>query len=330
MNPIRVVAVAIIIVSSRLYATDEVSPAPPPVQHFVTVEENVKLEVIDWGGSGRPLVLLAGLGDKASVFDTFARKLTSRYRVYGITRRGFGASSVPVSGYSGDRLGEDVVTVLDALKIERPILIGHSIAGSELSYVATVHPEKIAALVYLDSAYAYAFYDEGTAQGFNLLIDAAELRKMLAQLPCEDIRKVKQVDQDLLARVQVFEKDLRDHQEVLKYMPEPPKDAADSSQNAAPSPALQIMRELRKYRKIPVPILAIYAFPKSTKEQGSLPSEAIALMEARDAAQIDAFQKGNPSAHVVRIPNASHYIFKSNEAEVLHEIEDFINKRPSS
>ena len=54
---------------------------------FLSVEPGVKLEVLDWGGTGRPLVLLAGLGDTAHVFDTLAAKLAVRYHVYGITRR---------------------------------------------------------------------------------------------------------------------------------------------------------------------------------------------------------------------------------------------------
>ena len=44
---------------------------------FVTVDENVKLEVLDWGGSGRPVVLLTGMGNNAHVFDKFAPKLTA-------------------------------------------------------------------------------------------------------------------------------------------------------------------------------------------------------------------------------------------------------------
>ena len=39
----------------------------PHTVHFVTVDGNVKLEVLDWGGSGRAQVLLAGLGDTAHV-----------------------------------------------------------------------------------------------------------------------------------------------------------------------------------------------------------------------------------------------------------------------
>src|SRR5688572_1689016 len=39
---------------------------------FVTVDKDVKLEVLDWGGSGRPIILLAGLGNTAHIFDGFA------------------------------------------------------------------------------------------------------------------------------------------------------------------------------------------------------------------------------------------------------------------
>jgi len=67
----------------------------PHTVHFVTVDSNIKLEVLDWGGSGRAIVLLAGLGNTAHVFDDFAPKLAGTYHVYGITRRGFGNSSSP-------------------------------------------------------------------------------------------------------------------------------------------------------------------------------------------------------------------------------------------
>ena len=88
-------------------------PSPHRVQ-FVTVDKDVRLEVLDWGGSGRPIVLLAGLRMTAHVFDDFAPKLATDYHVYGITRRGFGASSFSASGYGADRLGDDLLTALDS------------------------------------------------------------------------------------------------------------------------------------------------------------------------------------------------------------------------
>jgi len=63
---------------------------------MVSVEKGVSLEVLDWGGNGRPLRLADRPGRHGSrLSDDFAPKLTASYRVYGITRRGRGASSAP-------------------------------------------------------------------------------------------------------------------------------------------------------------------------------------------------------------------------------------------
>src|SRR5262245_60730426 len=62
----------------------------PHTSNFVTVDKDVQLEVLDWGGTGKPLVFLAGLANSAHVFDKFAPKFTSTHHVYAISRRGFG------------------------------------------------------------------------------------------------------------------------------------------------------------------------------------------------------------------------------------------------
>ena len=166
---------------------------------FITVDKNVKLEVVDWGGSGRPLVFLAGLGNNAHVFDQFARRLTATYHVYGITRRGFGASSAPApanGNYSADRLGDDVLAVVNSLKLNRPVLVGHSIAGEELSSIGSRYPDKVAGLIYLDAAYSYAYYDSSRG---DLIIDSLELGRKLEQLiPGMGPQDQKQLVEELL------------------------------------------------------------------------------------------------------------------------------------
>src|SRR4051812_33375051 len=82
--------------------------AQTPRAIFVSVEKDVALEVLDWGGTGVPVVLLAGRGQTAHSFEAFAPSLASFYRVYGITRRGYGASSKPATGYLSDHLADDV------------------------------------------------------------------------------------------------------------------------------------------------------------------------------------------------------------------------------
>lgn len=147
---IRFLGVIAIAAASAQQSVPWHDPSRHKVQ-FVTVEENVQLEVLDWGGTGRPFVLLAGRGFTAHVFDGFAEKLTNLYHVYGITRRGFGASSKPKSGYSEQRLADDDLRVFDALKLLAPVVVGHSVAGIELSQLGIHHYERVGGLVYLDA-----------------------------------------------------------------------------------------------------------------------------------------------------------------------------------
>jgi non-heme chloroperoxidase len=108
--------------------------AAEPTTQFVRVGDGVKLEVLDWGGTGRSIVLLAGSGNTAHVYQDFALKLRSYGHVYGITRRGYGMSSKPERGYSSPELAEDVWRVMQVLKLAKPIVVGHSMAGSELAF----------------------------------------------------------------------------------------------------------------------------------------------------------------------------------------------------
>ena len=40
---------------------------------------------------------------------------------------------------------------MDALKLTRPILVGHSLGGEELSSIGSRHPERVSGLIYLDA-----------------------------------------------------------------------------------------------------------------------------------------------------------------------------------
>ena len=139
-------------------------PSPHAVK-FVTVDENVQLEVLDWGGSGPALVLLAGLGNTAHAFDDFAPALTARYRVLAITRRGHPHSSMPPTGYGFPRLAEDVMRVIDAMGVNQPIVIGHSFAGEELHVLGARYSEKIRGLVYVDAAFDRG--DDADTEAYN-------------------------------------------------------------------------------------------------------------------------------------------------------------------
>jgi pimeloyl-ACP methyl ester carboxylesterase len=164
-------------------AEDWHDPSPHQIR-FVTVQPGVKIETLDWGGIGRPLILIAGAGGTAHTFDDFAPLLTPHFHVYGVTRRGYGDSSRPRDGYDADRLGDDVVAVIRKLNIQKPILMGHSFGGQEVSDVATRYPTRIAGAIYLDAMYSYVAASEKEALYWNVewkqQIDA--LQKHLAEL----------------------------------------------------------------------------------------------------------------------------------------------------
>ena len=106
-------------------------PSPHEVRR-VTVASSARLEVLDWGGSGQPLVLL-GCYLTAHAYDEIAPKLTNQFHVYGITRRGIGASDRPATGYTVQRSADDVFEVLDFLNVRRSLLVGNSCAGQILT-----------------------------------------------------------------------------------------------------------------------------------------------------------------------------------------------------
>jgi len=301
----------------------------PHSARFVTVDNGVRLEVLDWGGTGRPVVLLAGLGSTAHVFDTFAPKLAATWHVYGITRRGYGGSDAPVSGYSADRLGDDVLEVLDALKLIGPVLVGHSIAGEELSSIGSRYPEKAAGLVYLDAGYGYAFYDQSVG---DLGLDLAELQRKLELFRKQQDTDTRPMIRELLeASLPAFEKDLRAERDFLQTLP--PATFATGTSAAKPVASHESIAEgERKYTRIPVPILAIFAVPHDMGPAMANDPVRRAAFDAQDeastGAQALAFEKGVPSARVVRLPHASHFVFRSNEADVLRELGTFIGGLP--
>jgi non-heme chloroperoxidase len=317
-------------------ATKETAWAIPadPTQHmvqFVTVEPGVRLEVLDWGGSGRPLVFVPGLGDTAHVYDSFAPKFAGKYHVYGITRRGFGESSYPTpngENYSADRLGDDVLAVVDALHLNKPVLIGHSIGGEELSSIGSRYPKKVSGLIYLDPGYS-AMYPRALG---DTQLDMIDVRKKIEQLLPYDPGGPEQPIEALLATLSQLEKDLQGELKMKRDILGPASSSAPPipQQPAPPNATFAIFNEEQKYAAITVPSLAIFAVPhdRAVPSDPAHHAAAVAFELKRSTDMSNAFAAGVPSAKVIRLPNANHYVFRSNEAEVLRDMNDFLDQLP--
>lgn len=145
-------------------ACSRTQPAAPLPDRFVTVND-VRLHYLDWGGDGPPLLFLTPLGgDLIEQFGSLAPQFTDRFHVLGLTRRGQAPSDAPASGYDVGSLVGDIVGFLDTMRIDAAHIAGHSIAGSEMTQLAGLHPSRVTSLVYLDAAVDYQ----------NLAIIAAE------------------------------------------------------------------------------------------------------------------------------------------------------------
>lgn len=127
--------------------------AVEPVSGSSAGAGGVPLHYLDFGGRGDPVVLLPGAGNSAWIYLEFGERLARSHRVLALTRRGHGASGYPASGYDPDTLAEDLRLFLDQRGLARVALIGHSLAGAELTHFASKYPDRVTALVYLDAAY---------------------------------------------------------------------------------------------------------------------------------------------------------------------------------
>jgi non-heme chloroperoxidase len=291
---------------------------------FVPVGQDVRLEVLDWGGTRQPLVLLAGGGDTAHVFDDFAPKLTADFHVYGITRRGFGESGFapfsPVTS-GADAWGNDVLAVLDALKLDRPVLAGHSIGGQELSSVGTRQPQRVAGLVYLDAGYQYAF-DNGRVPTLEDLVKVG-----FPQTPPPADADLASVDalRQYYLRMWGFSYPEGEIHQKRSVAPDgrvgPPRPSPGGS---------SLLKTVTKFAEIPVPALFLVSSQSpgvwadtstDPKVQGQ-----VAGLNAVLQRQATALEEGLPGARVVKLARASHYVYLSNEADVLRELRAFVGR----
>jgi pimeloyl-ACP methyl ester carboxylesterase len=302
----------------------------PHAASFVSVEPTVKLEVLDWGGSGRPVVFLSGLGNTAHVFDEFAPKLTRDAHVFGITRRGYGASTIADGGYDANRLADDILAVLDTLDLKKPVLIGHSIAGEEMSSIGSRQPERVGGLVYLDATYQYAF-DNGKVPTM------ADLRELSTALPPGPQPSAAGPAATYAAAVDRFARarGFRVPESEMRQILVPNDDGAPGAARTPPRvpQAVQDSMLLSKFTDIRAPVLALAAMPQVAPYYlNNIPGpEARAAADAWRAKfnalkerQLQAFEQGIPGARVVRLADADHYVFITHEADVLREIRSFL------
>jgi pimeloyl-ACP methyl ester carboxylesterase len=167
---------------------------------------------------------------------------------------------------------------MKALHIERPVLVGHSIAGQELSSIGRRFPEKVSGLIYLDAATGFAFYDPAHPP---ISIEMNDIKKRIDEIEAGGVDEQKKL-LELEAAIAKFETILhQSNAEVANMPPLPPRSPIGAALNFG----------AQKYTNIPVPALAICACPHNWDR---FPASAALIADdtARCTAWANAFRRG--------------------------------------
>jgi len=98
-------------------------------------------------GVGFPVLLVSGLAGIASFWHDQVPAFARRFEVITFDHRGIGQSDQARAGWSVERLAVDVIGLMDALRIKRAHLVGHSTGGAIAQVLAIEHPARLASVV---------------------------------------------------------------------------------------------------------------------------------------------------------------------------------------
>jgi pimeloyl-ACP methyl ester carboxylesterase len=304
--------------------------AAPHQTHSIQVDEGVQLEVLDFGGNGSAMLLLPGLGATAHTFDDFAPLLTPGHRVIAMTRRGTGYSSKPDFGFDTPTLARDILRVIDAMKLEKPLLVGSSIAGDELTWLGGHHADRLSGLVYLDAAYDRSVDPASTTE--------RRMRELNRSLPPEP-----PVPPQALLNYDAMSIYMDEHG-YLQY-PEGELIALLNINNPflAGAPSIDALTQQAisaginsapDYAAVSIPALAIYAitgpdeplpywYDRSDRQLLATLAELDHLGNTKKRKSIELFRTGLRNGKVLELLNSKHMIYLSNPQQVRQAIEDF-------
>ena len=299
----------------------------PHKVHMIEVEDGVQLEVLDWESEGEVLVFLSGMGGTAHTFTEFIPHFWPAYRAISITRRGFGQSSHPESGYDSESRARDIVKILDHFDIAKATLIGHSIAGDELSQFGATYPERTKRLIYLD-AYNYG---------------GGVVMKLMGEnpMPPSTIRPSAK-DSLSIRHFQAFyarSTGVRPPLSELCSILELDAEGRVIGERRSIQTVMKILEgtHLADFDKIVAPTLAVFAvgadrdrrvpdYMDRDEETKAQIDKALEAGVAFQQDQIEQYRSGLANVKIVEIPNANHNVFISNESRVVREILEFLNE----
>ncbi|HUS36397.1 MAG TPA: alpha/beta hydrolase [Verrucomicrobiae bacterium] len=311
-RPVWLAIIILLLVTAHIEAQSSWKDKSPHDSKFVTVP-GVRLHYPDWGGRG----------DTPHAFDDLARQFTNHFRALGLSRRGHGLSDAPESGYDTATRVEDIRHFLDALKIPRAVLAGHSTAGGEMTMLAGTSPDRVAKLIFLD-----AIYDPHRRLEIGRLSPPEMYPAKTDTESLENMRRWLQQMNNGWS--EAWEATLRQN-----FSP----DGKTFLKSEAHNRALSLMTAEgteadQDYAAIKCPVLAItvVGFPTNMMnyfktlpvERQNAMSEYLNFVNESKQKETDRFRQELPNARIVPLTNADHHCFIEREKEVVQHMRKFL------
>lgn len=247
-------------------------------------------------GEGAPLLLGHSLTLDGSMYAPAIPHLAKKYRVLNVDFRGHGRSSKPDEPYTLQSMAEDLYSLLEALGIQKTYYAGLSMGGMVGMRLALSHPEKLEALVLLD-----------TSAG-------AEKRRQEFETIAEAMRKSgpSRAVSEFVVNLLLSPTYQREHPEVVSQLVEKLLQADIVGQYRASLAVIQREDILPKLPSIRLPTLVIVG-----EEDAATPR-----------AEAEAIASHIPSAELTVIPQAGHLSIFEKPLEVVQKIFSFLQKHP--
>jgi 2-succinyl-6-hydroxy-2,4-cyclohexadiene-1-carboxylate synthase len=114
--------------------------------------DHINIFLRDTKSEGKPILCLHGRWGRGETWIDFMQHYGEKYRILAPDQRGHGLSDKPISKYTAEEMSADMIALLDYLKIDSVILVGHSMGGYIAGYLTVYYPQYVKALAILDKS----------------------------------------------------------------------------------------------------------------------------------------------------------------------------------
>lgn len=308
MKTVSLLFAAIIATCAPAFAAD-VDTAPNPYALAIPAAEKFDvgaLEVQRFGNGGRPLILIPGLGSGAWAFQDLVRAFSGQHAVYVVTLPGFDGRK-PVDGNVMDAARIAVRDLVTTRKLDKPVLIGHSLGGTLSFAIAEESPQLIGGVIALDGLPVFP----GT-EGMPPAMRPQAAERMRAQMAGADPAGFQKQQITYMRTVGVLDIGMAEKLGQLQAR----TDQGAFARAAADDFALDLRAGLPK---IAAPVLVVSPFFAPDGEQ----------MKMTESDKVDYYRSlmsGTPKVEVVSISPSRHFVQFDQPEQLADTISGFLSK----